>query len=169
MIRFAILTCIALVILPTTVRAEDVKVTVVAILASDRHKTIDSKLTAIADEVRKRDQSLQSMTGWKIERTTVKSLSLDKKESFPLVGDVSAEITVLSKDDKDKKTKVLIKCPHFGEVTYSTVSDKFFPAVTRYQTEPNKERLIFAVMVKPLPPKDKDKEKDKQKAPEKPG
>lgn len=148
----------------TLVRADDVRVTVVAILASDRHQTIDPKLKAIAEEVRKRDQSFQSMTGWKIERTTAKTLLLEKKESFPLINDVAAEITVLSKDDKEKKIKVMVKCPHCGEVTYSTVADKYFPIMTRYQTDPNKERLIFAVMVKPIPPK----EKEKDKTPEKP-
>jgi len=162
MFRIAAIALVTGLLWPASIHAQDVKVSVVAILVSDRHKTIDPKLASIADEVRKRDPSFQNMTGWKIERTTSKNLSLDKKESFPLVGDVAAEITIQSKEDKDKKTKVTVKCPHCGEVTYSTVSDKYFPVVTRYQTDQNKERLIFAVMVKPLPPKDSDKEKDKK-------
>jgi hypothetical protein len=140
------------------VRAEDFKVTVVAILASDRHKEINPKLVQIADEIRKRDQSL---TGWKIERTTAKTLKLNQKEAFPLYGDINAEVTVLSGEDKEKSLRLNVKAPHAGEVTYTNKADKFFPIMTRYQTEKDKERLIIAVMVKPVPSKSIDKEKEK--------
>lgn len=148
-------------------RAEDYKITVVAILASDRHKDVNPKLVQIADEIRKRDQSL---TGWKIERTTAKTIKLNQKESFPLYGDINADVTVLAGEDKDKSFRLNVKAPHAGEVTYTNKADKFFPIMTRYQTEKDKERLIFAVMVKPVPSKDgeKDKEKEKDKTPDKP-
>jgi hypothetical protein len=142
--------------------AEEFRVTVVSILASDRHKSVDPKLTAIADEFRKRDATL---TGWRIERTTAESMPLGQKKSFPLVDGVVAEVVVASHDAKDNKLKVTVRSPHAGEITYTTVPDKFFPILTRYQTEQNKERLVYAVMVRPVPAKDKDAKSDKTGAP----
>ncbi|MBX7106298.1 MAG: hypothetical protein K1X57_19630 [Gemmataceae bacterium] len=138
--------------LMSVARAEDYRVTVVAVLASDRHKTIDPKLAQLAEEVRKRDQTL---TGFKIERTTVETIPLGQKKSFPLVADVSADVTVVSYDPKERKIKVTAKAPHAGEITYTTVPDKFFPILTRYQTEKDKDHLIYALAIKPVPSKDK--------------
>ncbi len=136
----------------TSLRADDYEVTVVAILASDRHKVIDAKLKPIAEEIRQKDQTL---TGWKIARQSKETLHLNQKHSFKLVDDVSADVTVLAQEskDKDKKVRVSVKAPHAGEVTYATVPDKFFPILTRYQTEKDKDRLVYAVMVKILPAK----------------
>lgn len=126
---------------------EDVRITVVAVLASDRHTTIDKKLNALAVEVRKSDPSL---TGYRIERTTSKPVKFNQKETFALVGDLTAEVTVQSRDEKDNKIKLTIKSPHVGEIGYTTVQDKYFPILTRYQTDKDKERLILAVMVTPI-------------------
>jgi hypothetical protein len=137
-------------------RSEDAGVYVVTVLASDRHKNVDPRVAGIADEVKKKDPSL---TGFRVEKAAKLDVPLNQKKAFDLVGDVKAEITVLSCDDKDKKARLTVKCPHFGEVTYTTVTEKYFPVLTRYQTEKDKERLIFAVMVKPVSAKDKEKEK----------
>lgn len=127
--------------------AEEFEVTVVAILASDRHKSIDEKLKPIAEEIRKKDATL---TGWKTGRQSKETLKLNQKQSFKLVDDVAADVTVQALETKDniKKVRINVKAPHAGEITYSTVPDKFFPVLTRYQTEPNKDRLVYAVMVK---------------------
>jgi len=135
-------------------RAEDAGVYVVTVLASDRHKNVDPRVAGIAEEVKKKDPSL---TGFRVEKAAKLEVPLNQKKAFDLVGDVKAEVTVLSRDDKDNKARLTVKCPHFGEVTYTTVMDKYFPVLTRYQTEKDKERLIFAVMVKPLAAKDKEK------------
>jgi len=166
MMKFGVIVGVSAFLLAMPVRAEDFKVTVVAILASDRHKEINPKLVQIADEIRKRDQSL---TGWRIERTTAKTIKLNQKESFPLFGDINADVTVLAGEDKEKSLRLNVKAPHAGEVTYTNKADKFFPIMTRYQTEKDKERLIFAVMVKPVPSKEaeKDKDKEKEKTPDK--
>lgn len=156
MMRFSIVFFAALYLLAATspARAEDYEITVVAILASDRHKSIDEKLKPLADEIRKKDQSL---TGWKIARTSRETVQLNHKQSFKLVDDIAADVTVLARDDKekdkDKKVRLNVRAPHAGEITYSTVPDKFFPILTRYQTDKDKERLVYAVMVKILPPK----------------
>lgn len=136
-------------------RAQEVDVTVVAILASDRHTEIDKKLQKIAEEVRKREPSF---TGFRIARTTFKKEPLNHKESFALMGELAADITVLSVDEKEKKVKLTVKAPHAGEVTYTTVPEKYFPILTRYQTDKDKERLILAVMVKPQSTPSSDKE-----------
>ena len=73
---------------------------------------------------------------------------------------------MLSREDNEKKVRVTVKTPHAGEVTYRIVGEKYFPIMTTYQDK-NKDRLILAVMVKPLPPKPGDKEKDKEKPGEK--
>jgi hypothetical protein len=119
-------------------------------------------LTAIAEEFRKRDAAL---TGWRIERTTAETMSLGQKKSFPLVDGIAADVVVASRDAKDNKLKVTVRSPHAGEITYTTVPDKFFPILTRYQTEQNKERLVYAVMVKPVVMKDKDAKSDKGGSP----
>jgi hypothetical protein len=143
-----------LVAFAAPLRADDFEVTVVAILASDRHKEIDPKIKPLAEEIRKKDQSL---TGWKIARQSRETLQLNQKHSFKLVDDINADVTVLAREDKDKekdkRIRVNVKAPHAGEVTYSTVPDKFFPVLTRYQTDKDKERLVYAVMVKVLPAK----------------
>src|SRR5262245_12298417 len=103
---------------PVMVLAQDANVTVVAILASDRHKNVDPKLTAVAEEVKKDHPNL---TGLRIERTSKESVTLNQKKSFPLVKDVDAEITFLAREDKDKKVKVSVKSPHTGEIIYTIV------------------------------------------------
>jgi hypothetical protein len=135
-------------------RADDFEVTVVAILASDRHKEIEPKLKPLAEEIRKKDDSL---TGWKVARQSKETLHLNEKHSFRLIDDISADVTIVAREDKDKekdkRIRVNVKSPHSGEIIYSTVPDKFFPVLTRYQTDKDKERLVYAVMVKILPPK----------------
>jgi hypothetical protein len=150
----------------TASRADDVEVSVVTILASDRHTTIDPRLRAIAQQIQQTDKQL---TGYKVRGTASETVALGHKKSFPLVGDVALEVTPQTRDEKDKRIRLTVKCPHWGEATYTTVPEKFFPMLTRYQhvTEGDKERLIVAVMVRPAPPKDKDKAKDKSADPPK--
>lgn len=125
--------------------AEDsVKVTVVAILASDKHQTIDKKLTEVAQEVRKKEPDL---TGFTIERTTTKEIKIGQEEKFPLLEEQVVVVIVL-KEDKEGRRSLSIKPPTLGEITYTCACGKFFPVITRYTTA-NKDRLIIAVMCKP--------------------
>lgn len=130
--------------------AQDVRVTVVAILASDRHQNVDSKLQALAAEIKKRDDRL---TGFKIDRTTSKPLAIGQKDTFQLISDLTADVTLVQRDEKDNKVRLTVKAPHVGEITYSTSYGKYFPIMTRYQTEKEKEWLILAVMATNQPPK----------------
>jgi hypothetical protein len=132
-----------------TARADDAKVTIVAIMASANHQDIDPKLQQIAAEVKKHEQSL---TGFKILNSQFKSVNVGQKEKFDLVNDQSADVTVVAKYEDNKRIRLTVKPPTVGEITYSICYDKFFPIVTRYVSA--NERLIIAIMVQP--PKDKD-------------
>lgn len=153
LLRCCLLTALVVLIHRPSLYAEDVRVTVLAILATDRNDKIDDKIKCIADEVRKEEPTL---TGFKLVHMASKSVEVGKKEKFPLVDDEAASIVVNQARDmeKDKRIGLTVKAPRVGEITYRTCCSKFFPIVTRYQTKDG-SRLILAVMVKPceLPPK----------------
>jgi hypothetical protein len=130
-------------------RAEDgVKVTVVAILASgEEPPRVDPKLQHIAKEIQKNHPQLKTFL---LKRTTCMGLKLGQKESYPLVEEQVAEVTVLDKQAKDGKVRLQVKAPRVAEITYRCCCDKFFPIMTGYVTK-KQERLIVAVMVPPCP------------------
>lgn len=138
---------VLILLAPTAARcaAEDVKVTVVAILATTEEPAkVDPKLEAIAREVQKRDASLKSFS---LKRTTCQSVPVGAKESFPLVEDQVAEVTV-KQTMKEGKVGLAVKAPTVGEITYKTACHKYLPIYTAYMTK-NNERLIVAVMTCP--------------------
>jgi hypothetical protein len=124
--------------------AEEVKVTVLAILATDRNNTIEAGLKEIAERVQKQDSKL---TGFRQARQTSKPVVVGdgSKEMFVLVEDQLVAVTVEAAM-KNAKVRLTIKPPTLGEITYTTTCDKFFPIVTRHVTKA-KERLIIAIMV----------------------
>src|SRR5437588_10490774 len=66
-----------------TCAADDrVKVTVVAILATDRNSEVDPELKVLAQEVQKVERSL---TGFRLRRTTTSSLARGEEHKYPLV------------------------------------------------------------------------------------
>lgn len=138
---------LALVVVPA-VRAQDVSVTVVAIAASDRAKDVDPKLAQIATEVKKHDANL---TGYRLDRTTAQEFNVGQKQSFRLIDDTAMDVTVTRKDDSKNRVRLTVKPPSVGEIVYETGYDKFFPIVTRH-TAKSGERLIVAIMVKPVTP-----------------
>jgi hypothetical protein len=131
--------------------AEEVRVVVVEILASDRHANVDKDLKCIAEEVQKKEPTL---TGFRQGRMTCKAVTVGAAEKFPLAEGQSATVTVQHGADKNNRVGLKVKPPLIGEITYTTCCGKYFPIVTRYQTKEG-ERLIVAIMVKPC----KDKEK----------
>ena len=144
---------------PATLFADEAEVTVIAVLASDRHTKIDPKLQAIAAQIRKHNPSL---TGFTLDSQTKKTLTLSKKDSFPLVDNLNAEVTVISGNTEKGESKVLVKGPNSPQVEYTIKGEKYFPIETSYQRKDEKERLFFAIMVKPLPAKPAEKDKDKK-------
>jgi len=135
--------------------AGDVNVTNAAITASSQHQDVNPKLRDLAREVRKNVET-SSLTGFRLGQTDSRSLNVGQKESFKLVDDAAADITVLRRYDDRQRVQLEVKVPLIGEITYETCYDKFFPIVTRYLTKNERDRLIVAVMVKSVA-REKDK------------
>ena len=146
LVPFLHLTLAALAAAPCA-RADDVRVTVLAITATNQNQDVNPKLKEIAREVQKYEPTL---TGFKLGQTTVKTLNVGQKVSFDLVDGEKTDITVLAKDDSRQRVTLAFKPPLVGEITYSISYGKYFPLVTRYLTKNEKERLIVAIMVKPV-------------------
>jgi len=126
-------------------QTDDVRVTILAITASSQHQDVNPKLRDFAREVKKYDSSL---SGYRLGQMDSRALNVGQKESFKLVDDATADITVLGKDDNGQRVRLAVKAPLIGEITYLTCYDKFFPIITRYLTKNDRERLIVAIMVK---------------------
>lgn len=127
---------------------EEVKVTVVAILASQKETpNVHHKLQHVAKEIQKKQPNLNTFI---LGHTTRLTMTIGKKENFPLVEGQVAEVTVLEKSAKDGAIKLMVKAPKVGEITYKCCCDKFFPIMTNYQTK-KQEWLVVAVMVPPCP------------------
>jgi hypothetical protein len=126
------------------VTADEVKVTVLAIFATDKNNTVDADLKEIAERVQKQEPKL---TGFRQGRQSSKSVTVGdgSKESFALVENQAVTVSVEAVM-KQNKIRMTIKPPTLGEITYSTSVEKFFPIVTRHVTKDN-ERLIIAIMV----------------------
>jgi hypothetical protein len=130
---------------PKEENKEPVDVSVLVILATERDKNIDASLECIAREVRKEHAKL---TGFRIVRTAKKPLAVGTKQTFDLVDDQKAAITVKKAADEKNRVEVKIAPPQMGEITYDTCCGKFLPIVTPFRTK-NKELLIIAVRVQP--------------------
>jgi hypothetical protein len=131
--------------LPAAPADEPVRVSVLSILASEKHTTIERKVEGIAREVRRVDPKL---TGFKLVKMTCKSLPVGGTESFELADRQSAVITVERGADQDNRVQLRIAPPRLGEITYVSTCGKFLPILTRYRTADN-ELLILAVRVQP--------------------
>jgi hypothetical protein len=126
-------------------RAQEVRVTVVVILATDRNAKIDKELECLAREVRKKKPNL---TGFRIEETTRKSLTVGTPETFALVDKETATVLVRHGCNAKNRVALTVKPPLAGEIKYTTCCGKFLPILTRYETR-DKETLILAVRVQP--------------------
>ena len=140
---FSFATAILSVLPPASWAGDEVKVTVVAVLATSQNKDVDDKLECLAKEVQKKEPNL---TGFQIHRCTCKELSVGDKFKFPLVPGEFAEVSIQKGPGKNDRVGLTIKPPLAGEITYTSCCGKFFPIVTRYQTK-DKERLIIAIRV----------------------
>jgi hypothetical protein len=130
--------------------SSEVKVTVVAILASEDGQ-VDPRLKDIAREIRKSDEIKKrqpQLTGFRLAKMTCKPVAIRGSESFELVADQQASITVMKPTDKENRVQLKISPPTVGDITYTTVCNKFVPFITSYQTS-NRELLIIAVRVQP--------------------
>jgi hypothetical protein len=138
-------------LLPSAVRAEDVQVTVLVILASETDAKVDPRLQCVAQQVRKNYPELK---GFRLEEILRKSLPVGKKDTFVLIGNQKATVVVQHGCDKEDKVGLSVKVPNFGELEYKTCCGKFLALVTDHRTK-DKERLIVAVRVQPCKKADK--------------
>ncbi|HEX4591619.1 MAG TPA: hypothetical protein VH120_16905 [Gemmataceae bacterium] len=144
--RAALLFGAAVLCLPTAVQAQDVRVTVVTVLATDKNTDVDPKLKDLKREVMSREPTL---TGYRIGKTGHRDINVGQKQAIKLFDDkdYSTDVTLVAKDDTRKRVTIEVKAPLVGAIRYDTVYDKFFPIVTPAVVDG--ERLIIAYMVKP--------------------
>jgi hypothetical protein len=145
-LAFGLLTAAVWSAVPSAAEAQNVRVSLVTILASDQHCDVDPRLACVAKAVQKHHPHL---TGFRMGQTACKSLPVGSRESFCLGDDgCRAAVEITHGPDKDNWVGLKLKPPRMGEVTYEVVCGKYFPILTRCQT-PDKERILLAVMVRP--------------------
>jgi hypothetical protein len=144
----ALLLCLVGVAGVLTAAEPAIKVSVVAILASEKGDRIDERLREIAQEVQRVDPRLSS---FRMVKMNCKSVTIGNKDTFDLVADQTATVTVEQRE-KDGRVQLKVAPPLLGEITYMTTCGKFLPIVTRFRTK-NNELLILAVRVQPCPGK----------------
>jgi hypothetical protein len=140
-----LLAVVAVCSFPAVVRADDVQVTLLVILASEQDSKIDPRLQCVAQQVRK---TYPELKGFRVEEILHESIPVGKKKDFELIGDQKATVRVVHGCDEEDRMLLKLKVEGFGEVDYKTCCGKFFPVMTRYRTKDN-ERLLVAVGVKP--------------------
>jgi hypothetical protein len=123
--------------------AEEVNVSVVAILATDKNADVDPKLKCIAEQMKQVDPK---WTGFRIETMTCEAIKVGVKEKFNLVDGQTVTVTAERCAGKDKPVCLAVTAPTLGEITYKTCCGKFFPMVTGYKNKKG-ELLIVAVRV----------------------
>jgi hypothetical protein len=129
------------------VRAQEVRVKIIVILATDQNKNVDRDLECIAKEIQKTQPKL---TGFHVEKIIPeRSLKVSQEVTFYLgVEDEEIKVRVQHGANEANRVSVKLKLPSNDRVDYTTCCDKFFPIMTRYVTK-EKERLIIAVRVSP--------------------
>ena len=121
-----------------------IKVTVAAILATDRDKVVDPKLECLAREVQKIEPRL---TGFRLARSSCKTLEPGVSYRFLLVDEKVAYISIQQAVDKEDRVSLMVKPPGMGEIVYTSACGKYLPIMTPYETK-EKDRLFIAIMVK---------------------
>ena len=125
--------------------ARSVKVSVVAILASEKDDKIDPKLKAIAQEVRKTRPALK---GFRMANLSCRSLRIGAVDEFELVEGEKASVTIKGAADKMDRVRLKVVPPEMGAICYSTPCGKFLPILTPFRTKSG-EHLLIAIRVQP--------------------
>jgi hypothetical protein len=131
---------------PPEVRApNEVKISVLAILATDQCNKIDDRVACIAREVQKIDPKL---TGFQVHKMMCRSIPIGETVPFELIDGQTVGVTVDHGCNPEERIQMKIEPPLLGEITYETCCGKFMPIITRYRTADN-QLLIIAVRVQP--------------------
>lgn len=124
---------------------DNIRVSVLAILATDKNDKIDPKLECIVKEVQKHDAKL---TGFRIANMTTKSLPIGGKHDFDLCAEQCLHVVVEKKGDEEGRIQMKITPPQMGDITYTTTCGKYFPVMTPYRNKDG-ELLIIGVRIQP--------------------
>ena len=156
LLRSGLLLTALFLAVPSAVRAEEtVKITVIAILASENHKEVDKRLSSFASEVQKKNPSL---TGFRVAQSTTSTLKLGVTQTIPLADGQSVDVTANASQTEKGTITITIKPPKISQITYNCVCERYFSMATQHFTK-DKEQLFFAVTGKPCAGPEKDKEK----------
>jgi len=124
---------------------EEVKVTVVSILATEKNDKIDKKLTDLAKAIQKMRPNLK---GFQIDKQCRESLIVGKAHDFEFVDKQKVVVTVRQGANADNQVRLKVKFQCGAEMCYKTCCGKFLPICTCYKTK-NGDCLLIAVMVQP--------------------
>jgi hypothetical protein len=128
--------------------ADEIDVKVLAILASEHHKEVDTRLSQFAKQVQKKDPSL---TGFELARTNEDTLRLGETKKFTLTGGQVVEVTV-NKDRNEKgRITLTIKPPKLNQITYECVCGKYFSIATEHYEGKGKDRAQLFIAIKASP------------------
>ena len=143
----AILCGTALLSAAAPVRGEDgeIKVTIVAVLASSRHQNIDPRLKELAVGLKKKNPK---WTGFEVERSACASIKVGGEATVKIMDDFKVTIEIKERNPATGCVSFMIKPDTVSELGYTCCCDKFFPVITRYDTK-DKDRLVLAIMAKP--------------------
>jgi hypothetical protein len=150
-----LLPCVAgLLVLPFLLADEKaatpdkIEVRVLTILASEHHAEVHKKLTNFAEEIQKTDKAL---TGFRLNKTDVRSIPLGETTKFELAGGEVLEVTPNKPKDENGRITLTVKPPKLTPVTYECVCEKFVALATQQRIGKDKEeeRLFLAVSAKP--------------------
>src|SRR5581483_11554751 len=92
---------------------DNVKVTLVVILASEEGNKIDKRLATIADEIRKHEPKLKS---FHLKSMTTKSLAPGEKMPFALIEDKNALVVIKHGADKENRVSLAVTAPNQAEI-----------------------------------------------------
>jgi hypothetical protein len=136
-------------------KPEKIEVRVLSILASEHHAEVHKKLTRFAEEIQKTEPKL---TGFKLNKTDIRSLPLGETTKFELPGGEVLEVTPNKPKDENGRITLTVKPPKLTPVTYECVCEKYVALATQQHVGKGKEeeRLFIAVSAKPCGLKKKD-------------
>jgi hypothetical protein len=126
---------------------EEVQVTVVSILATNKDNKVAKKLEELAERIQK-DRPDLKLTGFRIDRQSKETLIVNKSHEFEFIDKQKAVVTVRQGADADNKVRLKVKLQCGNEMCYKTCCGKFLPICTCYKTK-NGDCLLIAVMVEP--------------------
>jgi hypothetical protein len=133
---------------PACPPSDEIEVRVLAILVSEHHMDVDQKLSEFAKQVQKKQPTL---TGFKLDHSTVEKVPLGETKKFPLSGDEVVEVTV-NKERNEKGSVILtIKPPKLKQLTYACVCDKYFSIATEHYVGTGKDRAQLFIAIKASP------------------